>query len=82
MKKAQVILDKPIYTAFTVLEVTKIFMYDWHYNKVKEWYGNKANFLFTDTDSLAYHIKTKDLSYVCVVFLPYLYYNYKYRYIV
>jgi hypothetical protein len=60
MRHVKVVLDKPIYTAFTVLEVSKVFMYDWHYNKVKKWYGNNAQFLFTDTDSLAYHIKTKD----------------------
>ena len=36
-------------------------MYKFHYGVIKEKYGNNAKLLFTDTDSLCYHIKTKDL---------------------
>lgn len=61
MHKKEVKLNKPIYVGFCILELSKVLMYDFHYNYIKKEYGDKAQLLFQDTDSLTYHIKTEDL---------------------
>ena len=52
-------LNKPIYVVFTVLELSKWLIYDFHYNFIKKDFD--AELLFTDTDSLTYEIKPKDV---------------------
>lgn len=43
------------------LDLSKTLMYDFHHNFTKKKYGERVRLLFTDTDSLMYEIKTKDL---------------------
>jgi len=53
--------NKPIYTGFSILEISKAHMYRFHYDVVLAKYGLDCRLLFTDTDSFCYHIKTDDV---------------------
>jgi len=59
--RQQVTLSKPISAGFTILEISKLVMYRFYYNHLKDKYTNKCTLLFTDTDSFCCHIETKDL---------------------
>ena len=43
-----------------ILDLSKVLMYKFHYDYIKNKYGNNSRLLFTDTDSLMYEIKTED----------------------
>ena len=56
--KAVLILNKPVYVGFSILDLSKLVMYEFHYKDIKS--KLDAKLLFTDTDSLVYEIKTED----------------------
>ena len=60
MKKTEVYLNKPIYVGQAILDLSKTLMFDFHYNYIRKKYGNKAELLFTATDSLMFLIQTDD----------------------
>ena len=57
--KLVLVLNKPIYVGFSVLELCKWLMYDFHYHFIKKDFDTEL--LFTDTDSLAYKTKLEDI---------------------
>ena len=52
-------LNKQIYVGFTVLDLSTWKMYDFHYNFIKKIFD--AELLLSDTDSLAYEIKSENV---------------------
>lgn len=60
-EKSKIRLDKPIYVGFAILELSKLHMYRVFYDIIKPYFRENARLLYTDTDSLILHIKTKHL---------------------
>ena len=61
MHKTKLVLNKPVYAGMTILDNSKILIYDFFYNHLKAKYGDKCDLVFTDTDSLILDIKTEDV---------------------
>ena len=57
--KPVLLFNKPIYVGFSILELSKLLMCDFHYGYFKNKFNSRL--LFTDTDSLVYEIKGEDM---------------------
>ena len=60
MRKVKVKMSKPIYLGLSILDISKITMYEFWYDYVKIKYEDKARLCYMDTDSFVVNIKTKD----------------------
>ena len=59
--KEKLTLSSLAYVGICILKLSKMLLYDFHYNYIKKKYNNRARFLFTDTDSLIYEIEAEDM---------------------
>ena len=59
--KVTLTLNKSAYIVMCMLEFSKVLMYDFHYDYIKNKYSNNSRLLFTETDCLMYEIKTEDV---------------------
>ena len=61
-KQNEVLRDKPIYLGFSVLELSKLLMYETYYDKLQPYFGQKNIQLhYMDTDSFVLSVNTKDI---------------------
>ena len=60
MRKSKLLPNKPVYTGMTILDNSKILMYDFFYSQLEKKYGPRCELLYTDTDSLLLEIGTED----------------------
>jgi hypothetical protein len=61
MRKSRLVLNRPIYVGMSILDLSKSLMYDFYYNQMKAQYGDRAELLYTDTDSLLLEIQMEDV---------------------
>ena len=59
--KETLTLNRPAYVGMCILDLSKMLMYDFHYNYIKKKYNNRARLLFTNTESLTYEIEAEDI---------------------
>ena len=54
MKKIRVKMTKSLYLGMSILDLSKILMYEFWYDYINPKYGNRAKLCYTDTDFLIY----------------------------
>ena len=60
MNKTRVKMNKPIYLGLSILDISKILMYEFWYDYMKPKYGNDVKVCYMDTNSFVMNIKTND----------------------
>ena len=60
MKKTKVKMNTPIYLGLSILEISKILMYEFWYDYMKPKYDNNVRLCYMATDSFIMNIKTND----------------------
>ena len=60
MKKPKIKMTIPIYLSMSMLDMSKILMYETWYDYIKPKYGDRAKLCYTDTDSFVIYIETED----------------------
>ena len=60
MKKTKVKMNKPMYLGLSILEISKILMYEFWYDYIKPKYNDKVRLCYMDTDSFIMNTKTND----------------------
>ena len=60
MKKTREKMTKPLYLGMSLLDISKILMYEFWYDYINPTYGDKAKLCYTDTDNFIINIKTEN----------------------
>jgi len=61
LRKLEVKFYKPIYIGMCILDISKICLYEFHHEYMILMYRDKCRVMYTDTDSLIYHIECEDV---------------------
>ena len=62
-RKTLVYYNKPYYVGFSILDISKIFMYDYFYNILRKFYSGaeRLQVLYSDTESFILKIRSSDI---------------------
>ena len=61
MGKIKIVMNKPVYLSQAIVDLSKIVMYEFHYDYMVPKYGlEKLKLCYMDTDCSVYEIKTED----------------------
>ena len=60
MNKTKIKMNKLIYLGLSILEISKLLMYEFWYDYMKPKYGNNVKLCYMDIDSFIMNIKTED----------------------
>ena len=60
MRRTKVKMNKPIYLGLSILEISKLLMYEFWYDYMKPKYDDNIKLCYMDTDSFIMNIKTED----------------------
>lgn len=61
MKQTNIKFNKLIYIGLGVLELSKLHMYQFHYEVMKKKYGDEVKLMYIDSDEIKYFIQTKEI---------------------
>ena len=61
MKKIRVRMTKLLYLGMSILDITKMLVYEFWYDYINPKQGDRAKPCYTDTDSFIIYIKTEDI---------------------
>ena len=60
-EKTEIPMNKPVYLGLLILELSKMFKYEFRYDYVKPKYGENTKRCYMDIDSFIVHVKTDDI---------------------
>ena len=60
MRKVKVNMSKTIYLGMSILDISKLPMYEFWYDYLKPKYKENLKLCYMDTDSFIFNVKTKD----------------------
>ena len=59
IKRTEILMIKPVYLRFSILELSKILMYQFWHDYVKPKYGKRAKLCYMDIDSFSAYKKNR-----------------------